>query len=72
MFQHFDLFAGQRLLEPVRKAHQEMFFAAGRRAGDNPHRAAGMHQRLVRPPNLDQRHDLGPGRDVVWLMRHVS
>jgi hypothetical protein len=29
-----------------------------------------MHQRFVRPANLNERDDLCSSKDVIWLMRH--
>jgi cytochrome c553 len=70
MFQDIQLLLGKRSLETIRKANQEFLSLHRRRAGYHANGAARLDERIVRPPNLDQRHNLCPGKNVVRLVRH--
>ena len=70
VFQDIELLTGERRFETVRRTNEKLGLIACGRARDDTHRAAGMHQRVVRSPHFDQRNDLRSGKDVVRLVRH--
>ena len=70
MFEDVELVAGERGFKTVGKADEEFFSGHRRGAGHHADRTARMHQGVVGAAHFNKRHDLGSGRDVVWLMGH--
>ena len=68
MFQDVNLIARERGFETVGKANEKVVLIAGGRAGDDADGAARMDKRVVRAANLDERHYLCPGVNVVRLV----
>ena len=71
MFQHFQLRALQRVFEAIGEADEKAFSCHRRRARHHAHRAARMHEGIVRAAHFHQRNHLRSGKDVVRLMGHL-
>ena len=68
MLQNIQFVGSQGGLEAIGETHEELLAFDRRRACHEAHGATRMDERVVRPPNFNQRHDLCPGENVVRLV----
>ncbi len=68
VLQHFDLCWLQCFLKSVWKSNEIILPFNRWCAGDDPHRAARMHQGMIRPAHFHERDDLRSCEDVIRLV----
>ncbi len=73
MFQNIKLLPRERSLKSIRKSDKKMAFLVGSwRPGDDANGTSWMNERIAGPANPNEGHDLGPSRNIVSLVRHLS